>query len=69
MVGFAHTWGEHRVFFRKPGDQRVHSMPASRTDVQELDPIRGSLGWQDAVPGRGSSRAERPHRGARPLPV
>jgi hypothetical protein len=23
LVGFAHTWGEHRVFFRKPGDQRV----------------------------------------------
>ena len=37
MVGFAHTWGEHRVFFRKPGDQRVRSLPASWTDVEEPD--------------------------------
>jgi hypothetical protein len=37
MVGFAHTWGEHRVFFRKPADQRVLSLPASWTDVEEPD--------------------------------
>jgi hypothetical protein len=39
MVGFTHTWGEHRVFFRKPGDQRTHSVPASWTDVEEADPF------------------------------
>ncbi len=37
LVGFAHTWGEHRVFFRKPADQRVHSLPAAWTDVEEPD--------------------------------
>jgi hypothetical protein len=37
LVGFTHTWGEHRVFFRKPGDQRVCSLPASWTDVEERD--------------------------------
>jgi hypothetical protein len=37
LVGFAHTWGEHRVFFRKPADQRVYSLPASWTDVEESD--------------------------------
>ena len=39
LVGFAHTWGEHRVFFRKSADQRVHSLPASWTDVEEPDPF------------------------------
>jgi hypothetical protein len=38
LVGFAHTWGEHRVFFRKPGDQRVYSLPAGWTDVEAPDP-------------------------------
>jgi len=37
LVGFAHTWGEHRVFFRKPDEQRVYSLPASWTDVEALD--------------------------------
>jgi len=37
LVGFAHTWGEHRVFFRKPGDQRVYSLPARWTDVEGPD--------------------------------
>jgi len=37
LVGFAHTWGEHRVFFRKPDDQRVYSLPASWTDVEGPD--------------------------------
>ncbi|MDA8185204.1 MAG: DUF5372 family protein, partial [Actinomycetota bacterium] len=37
LVGFAHTWGEHRVFFRKPGDQRVCSLPAGWTDVEAPD--------------------------------
>jgi hypothetical protein len=39
LVGFAHTWGEHRVFFRKPGDQRVYSLPAGWSDVEEPDPF------------------------------
>jgi hypothetical protein len=33
MVGFAHTWGEHRVFYREPGRTQVHSLPATWTDV------------------------------------
>jgi hypothetical protein len=37
LVGFTHTWGEHRVFFRMPGDQRVCSVPASWTDVEGPD--------------------------------
>jgi hypothetical protein len=39
LVGFAHTWGEHRVFFRKPADQRVYSLPATWTDVEGPDPF------------------------------
>jgi len=39
MVGFAHTWGEHRVFFREPGQTRVHSLPATWTDVVAPDPF------------------------------
>ena len=37
MVGFTHTWGEHRVFFRKPDDQRIYSVPAGWTDVEGPD--------------------------------
>ena len=36
-MGFAHTWGEHRVFFRVPPDQRVHSLPAAWTDIEPPD--------------------------------
>ncbi len=39
MVGFAHTWGEHRVFFRKPGQTRSQSLPATWTDVIASDPF------------------------------
>ena len=39
LVGYAHTWGEHRVFFRKPGQTRVSSLPASWTDVDGPDPF------------------------------
>jgi hypothetical protein len=39
MVGFAHTWGEHRVFFNKPGDEHVCSLPARWTDVDGPDPV------------------------------
>lgn len=38
-MGYAHTWGEHRVFFRKPGEERVRSLPASWTDVEGPDPL------------------------------
>ncbi|MGH9107630.1 MAG: DUF5372 family protein [Acidimicrobiales bacterium] len=38
-VGFAHTWGEHRVFFKKPGDEQVYSLPARWTDVEGRDPV------------------------------
>lgn len=37
MVGFTHTWGEHRVFFRKPDEQRIYSVPAVWTDVEGPD--------------------------------
>jgi hypothetical protein len=37
MVGFTHTWGEHRVFFRRPGEQRIYSVPAGWTDVEGPD--------------------------------
>ena len=30
---------KQRVFFRKPGDQRIYSLPASWTDVEEPDPF------------------------------
>jgi hypothetical protein len=39
MVGFAHTWGEHRVFFREPGQTQVRSLPATWTDVVAVDPF------------------------------
>src|SRR5579859_3393844 len=39
MVGFAHTWGEHRVFFHEPGQTRVRSLPAIWTDVVAPDPF------------------------------
>ncbi len=38
VVAYAHTWGEHRVFFHKPVDERVYSIPASWTDVEGIDP-------------------------------
>jgi hypothetical protein len=39
VVGYAHSWGEHRVFFREPGEVRVRSLPAGWTDVEGLDPF------------------------------
>ena len=39
LVGYAHTWGEHRVFFRKPGEDRVRSLPATWTDIEGADPF------------------------------
>ena len=39
VVGFAHTLGEHRVFFKKPGDERVCSLPARWTDIEGADPV------------------------------
>jgi hypothetical protein len=39
VVGYAHTWGEHRVFFREPDEVRVRSLPAGWTDVEGPDPF------------------------------
>jgi uncharacterized protein DUF5372 len=39
LVGFGHTWGEHRVFFREPGQTRVRSLPAIWTDLGGADPF------------------------------
>jgi hypothetical protein len=39
LAGFAHTWGEHRVFFREPGQTRMRSLPATWTDVVAGDPF------------------------------
>lgn len=39
LVGYAHTWGEHRVFYREPGSELVRSLPANWTDVEEPDPF------------------------------
>jgi hypothetical protein len=39
LVGYAHTWGEHRVFFRERGEARVRSLPAGWTDVEGPDPF------------------------------
>ncbi|MGH9434296.1 MAG: DUF5372 family protein, partial [Terriglobia bacterium] len=44
LVGFAHTWGEHRVFFQEPGQTRVRSLPASWTDVEGPDAFRTMAG-------------------------
>ena len=38
-MAYAHTWGEHRVFFRAPGEDRVRSLPAAWTDVEGVDPF------------------------------
>ncbi len=37
LVGYGHTWGEHRVFFREAGSERVRSLPAAWTDVVEVE--------------------------------
>jgi len=39
LVDYAHTWGDHRVFYRRPGDVRVHSIPAGWTDIEGVDPF------------------------------
>lgn len=38
-MGYGHTWGEHRVFYREPGSERTSSLPASWTDVEGPDPF------------------------------
>ena len=38
-MGYAHTWGEHRVFFREEGKERLRSLPAGWTDVAGPDPF------------------------------
>jgi hypothetical protein len=39
LVGYAHTWGEHRVFYREARSERVRSLPAAWTDVVEVDAV------------------------------
>ena len=39
LARYGHTWGEHRVFFREPGEVQVRSLPASWTDIEEPDPF------------------------------
>jgi hypothetical protein len=39
LIGYAHTWGEHRVFFREDHARPTISLPASWTDVQGMDPF------------------------------
>lgn len=39
-MGYAHTWGEQRVFFRTEGEARVRSLPAGWTDVEGPDAFR-----------------------------
>jgi hypothetical protein len=39
FVGYAHTWGERRVFFCREGDDRIASLPATWTSVEEEDPF------------------------------
>lgn len=39
LVGYGHTWGEERVFYREPGSEVVRSLPASWTDVEGPDPF------------------------------
>lgn len=48
VVGYAHTWGEHRVFFREPGEERVRSMPAGWTDIEGPDPFLVLAGGRTA---------------------
>ena len=52
LVGYAHTWGEHRVFFRRPGEGRVRTLPAGWTDVVAVDP------WVLLAAGRSFTRVE-----------
>ncbi len=44
MVGYAHNWGEHRVFFKEAGEDRIRSLPASWTDVEGPDPLLALAG-------------------------
>ncbi len=39
LARYGHTWGEHRVFFREPGEVQVRSLPASWTDILVPDPF------------------------------
>ena len=37
LAGYAHTWGEHRVFYREAGGRLVLSLPASWTNIDGPD--------------------------------
>jgi len=36
LVSFGHTWGDQKVFYRKPDDEGVYSMLATWTDVEPV---------------------------------
>ncbi|MHB8723646.1 MAG: DUF5372 family protein [Steroidobacteraceae bacterium] len=38
FVNFGHTWGDQKIWYRKPGEQRTRSMPTSWTDLEAVDP-------------------------------
>lgn len=38
-MGYGHTWGDQRVFYRERSTRRVRSLPASWTDVASPDPF------------------------------
>ena len=38
LQGYAHTWGEQRVFYCREDGSRIYSMPASWTSVIAIDP-------------------------------
>ena len=48
LVGYAHTWGEHRVFFRERGEERVRSLQVGPVGIGTSDSImrrrRGTRG-------------------------
>lgn len=39
MVGYGHSWGDNRVFYREPESEAVRSLPASWTDAEPPDPF------------------------------
>jgi Family of unknown function (DUF5372) len=39
LQGYAHTWGEQRVFFCREGESRIYSMPATWTSMVAIDPV------------------------------
>ena len=38
-MGYSHSWGLQRVFYRLPGEARINSMAASWTTVEDPPPF------------------------------